>query len=242
LKDTSTDASGTDTVGLAELGILQLSDSFFPTGMYATSNGLEAMYYAKKMRNVQELRSLLEVYIGQQVGPTDCNAVSKAIEFAERSELDALVKLDQVTYAMKLCQETRDASARSGNQLLRCLGTLIGGDLVLDQYTLAIQEGRASGVYPVALGVACRAFGIPKERAAVMMLYTFTVSVVGAAIRLGVATHFDGQNVIHALKPTILRTARKSVEAPVSRMWQFAAEIDIFQMVHEEMNSRMFIS
>lgn|ERR1022692_3226342 len=231
-----------DDTGLFEIGMLQLSDSFFPTGMYATSNGLEALYYAKKLRNVQDLRGLLEVYIGQQIGPTDCNALSKALEFAMRSELGKLVEVDQITYAMKLCQETRDASARSGTQLLRCIGTFIKDDGLLNKYMVAIEEGKASGIYPVALGVACHVFGIPREKAAIMMLYSFTVSVVGAAIRLGVVTHFDGQNVIHGLKPAILQAARENVERPLSDMWQFAAEIDIFQMAHEQMSSRMFIS
>jgi urease accessory protein len=179
----------TDDAGLFEIGMLQLSDSFFPTGMYATSNGLEAMYYAKRLRNVEDLRGLLEVYIGQQIGPTDCNALAKAIEFAAGSKLGKLVEVDQMTCAMKLCQETRDASARSGTQLLRCIGTFIKDDKLLNKYMIAIEEGKASGIYPVALGVACNVFGIPKEKAAIMMLYSFTVSVVGAAIRLGVVTH-----------------------------------------------------
>jgi urease accessory protein len=115
-------------------------------------------------------------------------------------------------------------------------------DELLNKYTVAIGEGKASGIYPVALGVACNVFGIPKADAAIMMLYAFTVSVVGAAIRLGVVTHFDGQNVIHGLKPAILKAARQNIERPLSDMWQFAAEIDIFQMAHEQMSSRMFIS
>lgn len=233
---------GTDDQGLFEIGMLQLSDSFFPTGMYATSNGLEAMYYAKRLTGVQDLRRLLEVYIGQQIGPADCNALSKAIEMAAKSKLEKLLEIDRMTYGMKLCKETREASARSGTQLLRCMGTFIKDDKILSKYAAAIEAKKASGIYPVALGVACHAFGIPKDKAAVMMLYGFTVSVVGAAIRLGVVTHFDGQEVIHRLKPLILATARQNIERPLSGMWQFAAEIDVFQMAHEHMSSRMFIT
>lgn len=125
---------------------------------------------------------------------------------------------------------------------MRCMGTFIKDDRVLNKYTVAIERGEASGIYPVALGVACNAFGIPKKQAAIMMLYAFSVSVVGAAMRLGVVTHFDGQDVIHGLKPAIIEAARENIDRPLSGMWQFATEIDIFQMVHEEMSSRMFIS
>jgi len=32
-----------------ELGVMQLSDSFFPTGIYATSNGIEFLFTEKKL-------------------------------------------------------------------------------------------------------------------------------------------------------------------------------------------------
>ena len=33
-----------------ELGVMQLSDSFFPTGIFATSNGLEFLFTEKKIQ------------------------------------------------------------------------------------------------------------------------------------------------------------------------------------------------
>jgi urease accessory protein len=37
-----------DKINIDELSIMQLSDSFFPTGMYTMSNGLEALFYSDK--------------------------------------------------------------------------------------------------------------------------------------------------------------------------------------------------
>ena len=54
-----------------ELGIMQLSDSFFPTGLFATSNGLEFLHQAKKISSQQELYELIKISINQQVGPAD---------------------------------------------------------------------------------------------------------------------------------------------------------------------------
>ena len=51
----STDKSG------CRISALQLSDSFFPTGMYTTSNGLEALFYSKKIKNANELRDLISL-------------------------------------------------------------------------------------------------------------------------------------------------------------------------------------
>ena len=41
-----------------ELGVIQLSDSFFPTGLFATSNGLEFLFAEKKnSRNNRDNRN-----------------------------------------------------------------------------------------------------------------------------------------------------------------------------------------
>ena len=47
-----------------EISMLQISDSFFPNGMYSTSNGLEALFYSKrKIVDAEDLRELLKVYL-----------------------------------------------------------------------------------------------------------------------------------------------------------------------------------
>jgi urease accessory protein len=42
----STDDDDDATMDGADLSMMQLSDSFFPTGMYSMSNGLEAIFYS----------------------------------------------------------------------------------------------------------------------------------------------------------------------------------------------------
>jgi urease accessory protein len=75
-----------------------------------------------------------------------------------------------------------------------------------------------------------------------MLLYGFVVSVIGAALRLGILQHLDGQKIIHELKPFILVSVKENMDKPLSSIWQFAPAIDIIQMKHEQMDSRMFIT
>ena len=42
-----------------------------------------------------------------------------------------------------------------------------------------------------------------------MMLYGFTVSVIGAALRLGLIQHLEGQKIIHEIKPIISQTIKE---------------------------------
>ena len=225
----------------ADLSMMQLSDSFFPTGMYSMSNGLEAIFYSGKKIKAEELRELVKTYLEYQIGPADCTALGNAYEHAARPNLLKLLEVDRAIFSMKLVQEIRDASIRSGTQLVRCIRSF-SDNKILGQYDDAIRGGQAFGPYPVALAVAANAFLIPKEKAALVMLYSFSVSIVGAALRLGMLQHFDGQKVIDELKPTIVKVTKANINRPIEGMWQFAPSIDITQISHERMNSKMFIT
>src|SRR5215831_10220632 len=105
-----------------EVNILQLSDSFFPTGMYTTSSGLESLFYSEnKIKTPDELKYLIAVYLENQIGPADCTALGVSYGCIERADIDELINVDQTIYSMKLIEEVRNASVRSGTQLLRCV-------------------------------------------------------------------------------------------------------------------------
>ncbi|AIF84924.1 urease accessory protein UreF [Candidatus Nitrososphaera evergladensis SR1] len=227
---------------IADLSMMQLADSFFPTGMYTTSNGLEALFYSGKKLKVSELFALVKIFIEHQMGPADCAALGNAYEYASKSDVQNVIRVDKILHSMKLVQEIRNASARSGTQMLRCTNFFVTENTVLNEYAAAIKSGHAFGPYPVALAVACNALSIPKRKAGLAMLYSFSVGMVGAALRLGMFQHFEGQKIIDELKPVIVRTVNENIGRPVEGMWQFAPQIDIVQMSHEKMASKMFIT
>lgn len=226
-----------------EISMLQISDSFFPTGMYSTSSGLEALFYSRrKIVDADGLRELIKVYLECQIGPADCSALGNAYDYAQRKDLQKLLEVDNTLCSMKLIEEVRSASIRSGTQILKCVISFIPNNDILNRYQEAIKQRRAAGVYPVALAVISHTFGISKYKACLSMVYGFSVSIVGAALRLGILQHFDGQRIIHELKPSISQVVEKYIDRPVTSMWQFAPDIDLFQIAHERMSSKMFIT
>ena len=128
----------------ADLSMMQLSDSFFPTGMYSMSNGLEAIFYSGKKIKAEELRELVKTYLEYQIGPADCTALGNAYEHAARSNLAKLLEVDRAIFSMKLVQEIRDASVRSGTQLVRCIRSF-SDNKILGQYEDARRGGQAFG-------------------------------------------------------------------------------------------------
>ena len=224
-----------------EISILQLSDSFFPTGLYATSSGLEALSQTKKLKS-KDIFQFITMQLQQVMGPSDCTAMGHAYDSCKKKDIVSLLHADESLYYMKLIEETRIASTRSGNQLLKCVSTFAKNKKMLKVYQIAINKGKATGVYAVSFGVVTSSLNIPKKKAGMMLLYGLAVSIVGAAMRLGILQHFEGQKIIHELGPVILHAVLENIDRPISSMWQFAPSLDILQMKHEAMSSKMFIT
>lgn len=225
-----------------ELGVMQLSDSFFPTGIFATSNGLEYLFSENKIQGMTDLVEIIRINIVQQIGPTDCIALADVFENSKKDNFDEIIQADNTVFATKSIKEIRDASVRSGIQLVKCVAEFVKDDKMLKQYHDSILEKKVYGIFPVAFAICCSALKIKKEKSMMMMLYGFSVAVVGAALRLGLIQHFEGQKIIHKIKPIIAQTIKDNSNKSLLEMWQFAPQMDIIQMSHEKMDSKMFIT
>jgi len=225
-----------------EWGVMQLSDSFFPTGIFATSNGLEFLFSEKKIHGMTDVIDIIRINIIQQIGPSDCVALGNVFDSISKHDFDKVIEADNIVFATKSIKEIRYASVRSGVQLIKCVSEFVKDDEMLNQYKNNVIKNKAHGIFPVAFAISCNALKIKKEKSMMMLLYGFTVGIVGAALRLGLIDHFEGQKIIHNIKPIISQTIKEYSNKSLSEMWQFAPQVDIFQMSHEKMDSKMFIT
>ena len=225
----------------SDLSIMQMSDSFFPTGLYTMSNGLETLFDEKQIQTADQLEEFIAIIISQQIGPADCVALSSSYDFATVNDIEKIIECDKTLYSMKLVKESRDAICRSGSQMLKCVKSFMNNDL-LNSFYNAINESRTPATHPVVISVCSNILGIKKESAMMMLLYGFTVSTIGAALRLGLIDHIQSQKILHNLKPHIMQTIEKFTMTPLENMWQFTPEYDLIQMSHEQKFSKMFIT
>ena len=72
---------------LSELTLMQLSDSFFPSGLYTMSNGLETIFDEKRALSEGDVYDFLEVTLEQQLGPADSVALSNAYDCAKNEDI-----------------------------------------------------------------------------------------------------------------------------------------------------------
>lgn len=224
-----------------DLGMMQMSDSFFPTGLYANSNGLESIFQNNKKITHLEIMKIIETQLRQQIGPMDLIVMENALRFASSGEFDKILELDMKINSMKNIKETRDASKRSGIQLARCVREFVK-DEILEKYLEQQHEGVISGAYPISFGLCANALGINVQKAELMFLYGFTVSIVGAASRMGITQHHQAQKIIHELKPLFVQILNDFSGKSTKEIWQFAPHLEILQMQHEKMDSKMFIT
>lgn len=224
----------------ALLSLMQLSDSAFPSGMYTTSSGLEALFNRGRVGGSRELHRLALAYLRMQVGTADCVALGNAYRAAMRSDLRRLVDADRTLFSTKLTMAVREASVRTGKQLLAS-GEAFAKGGVLHSYGLAVRSGKSPGTAPVVLAVVCGALKIGMGEAAFVLLYSSLVAMVGAGLRLGVIDHIEGQRILHSMKGPIVELS-KNASRGLDSMRQFAPVLEIAQMWHERSETRMFVS
>jgi len=73
-----------------DLAMMQISDSFFPTGLYANSNGLESIFQNNKKITELEIIGIIKTQLKQQIGPTDLIVMINALKFASTKEFDKI--------------------------------------------------------------------------------------------------------------------------------------------------------
>ena len=219
---------------------MQLCDSFFPSGLYTLSHGLESFVQAG-LAGPGDLEPLLLDYLEHLVGPGDAVAVAHAHEATATGDLARLAEVDRRLFALKLAREAREASCRVGRRLLGTLAHLTA-DARITEYRSRVDGGVCPGTAAVALGAGAASLGIGRREAMLMELYTFATSFLGAALRLVRLDHLEAQGILARAAAPMLRLVDEHAERALEEMHGFAPWIDVMTMSHERADLRLFVS
>ncbi len=221
-----------------EFHLMQLADSFFPSGMFGLSGGMESFVKSGRVKNGNDVLRFIRQQMKFQILPCDCAVLSAVMKAAKKGDIAGAVAADNKYYSMKLVREVRIASSRSGRQLLNTIVHMTNDKFPIKFYA-KVEAKESAGTYPACLAVAAWALRIPEKSALRMMLYSYCVSIVGSAVRLGVISHIEGQNILTPLARDVncAKAARNTAD-----LWQLAPLAEILQMQHEQDDLRMFIT
>jgi urease accessory protein len=222
------------------LASLQLADSFFPSGLYTLSHGLES-YAQAHLVTRQTLEPLVADLLRHGAGPSDGIALACAHRAVISGDIALAIAADQRLTAVKLAREPREASQRTGRQLLSLATEVFGGE-ALSSYTARVRGGDAPGNHAIALGLTMATLGILPEQAVAGELYAFASSCLGAVLRMALIDHRAAQAILHQLKPVIAEVTADCLDREPWEIGGCVPLAEIMGMRHETAEIRLFAS
>jgi urease accessory protein len=221
---------------LAELlTVLQYGDSFFPSGAFASSWGLETLQDEGK---VSDRLTLTRFIAGQlRLRWARCDRLALSLVYRAGDALESVAHVDAEVEALSLARDQREASRRAGRALLRVHAQL--GTPHAAAYLAWITQGKAYGHVPIIQGLVWRGVGLSEEWASALSGQTQCLAFVSAALRLGMISHIEAQQIQQQLRETLLEVLQSPLPAMLS---SFAPAADIAMMRHETQSVRLFAS
>ena len=219
----------------SRLALMQLSDSFFPSGSFTLSHGLEAMVQTNQIHNPQDIETFLHLLLHNKVGSSDLIALIHAHRASTNNDLKEVRRADAYLYAQMLIQTTREAQQRSGQALL-----LVARSTWNDPQLEALQEDvdvkKTPGLHPIVFAIIGRAVHLSERDTS----FAFVTGIVSAAIRLGILGHLGAQSILCRMATEIDLIVSQSLSLSLDEMWSCTPAIDIAQMSHHRLTSKQF--
>jgi urease accessory protein len=219
---------------------LRFVDSFFPSGGYAFSSGLEAAAQGGAVRNAEELSRYVVESLRTGIGEREAVAVGLAHEAYVSGSLEIAFKVDRELEAMKLGCESRIASRQMGRQVIRLAADQLTRQPLIEDYCAAVEAERTPGHLAVSFGLTLVAAGWSKEASIASFLYQTATGFVAAAMKLMPLGQREGQRLLESWTEVIERISQKAADQQVLQSWSPIQ--DIYAMRHSRLESRLFRS
>ncbi|MBS4007877.1 MAG: urease accessory protein UreF [Clostridium sp.] len=225
------------------LSLWQVCDSFFPTGGYTQSYGLETYIQLGLVRDEASLTDFLSTYLTRSAARSDGLAIRLAYRAIANGEIDILVKLDEILEAQKLAREPREASVKIGRQLLNTIKLLLTTP-VLDSFISLVKEGKVQGHKALAFAILGHGFDWGEDLTVLAFMYSTASGMVNNAIRAVPLGQTTGQNVLQNLRVGgfVALAAAMSKELTIDDLGAVSPGLEIRAMQHEQLYSRLFAS
>lgn len=198
----------------------------YPVGAFSYSHGLEAVVSAGDVASAGQLYDWLSDCLWHGAGRNDAIFLAHAYRAGDRA---ALSELAELAVAMAASAERHLETTAQGAAFAKVTQNVWGGDL-------------ADLPYPVAVGAAARAEGIPLELTLSLYLHAFAANIIAAGVRFIPLGQTDGQQVLARLFPAFDAIAAQAAEATLDDLGSATFCADLASMQHETLRTRIFRS
>jgi urease accessory protein len=231
---------------LQQLALMQLSDSFFPSGSFTLSHGLEALIQIDRdnrslILEVKELETFIKILLHNKIGTSDLVALIHAYRGSQTENLDRVKEAEAKLYAQTLIDRTRETQSKSGRALLMVANST-WQDIQLEILSKDAANKQIYCLHPIIFAVVGRVVGLNERDTVLAFLHGFITGLLGAAIRLGILGHIKSQQVLVNLASDMEIIYERARSIELESMWSCTPQIDIAQMQHKYLDLRLFAS
>lgn len=225
---------------LALIQGLRFVDSFFPSGGFAYSSGLEAAVQGEAVRNAEDLSRYVEDLLLNGMGRREAVAVGLAHDAMLKQALQIAFDADRELDAMKTGRESRQASRQMGRQIIRIAAEQIEECSLLQDFLAAVEAERTPCHLAMSLGLTLTAAGWSREDAVAGYLYQVATGLMSAALKLLPIGQREGQRLLDGWMSLIAELSGQV--QPDMTMTSWSPIQDIYAMRHSRLESRLFRS
>jgi urease accessory protein len=236
---TSVSATNTDAAWL--VGLLQAGDSFYPTGSYAHSFGLEGLVQAGVVRDRATLRDFVFLSALPALRHTDLPLAVHAWRAFDDQDWPRLGELCLLSSALKTAREARAAAENIGRQRAELTAALRAHPLAQEFLRRATTENWPH-TPAISAALEGRVLGAPLTAVLAGISYATLSSLLSAAMKILRL----GQNAAQSLLTEALAATPALIAAAeatdLEGIGWFNPWLDIAAARHETADARMFIS
>ena len=217
------------------LHLLHISDPTLPIGGFTHSAGLETYVQQGIVFNVQTAKEFISQMLDENIQFND--AAYASLSFNAVHDLQMLLSLDEECTAVKIPRETREASRKLGNRLLKIFSTQFNHPFIK-----LIESKQSDGNYAIVFGLLTALMNIPKSDALTAFYYNAAVSMVTNSVKLIPLGQMEGQNILFDLQSLIDQLVIQTLDPDPDMIGKACPGFDLRCMQHEALYTRLYIS
>ena len=216
---------------------LQVTDSFFPVGAFAYSDGLETAAAAGRVRDAVSLGEWMKHFLENVFVPCEGLALAKCMVALKESDFDTLRRIDEELTAIRPSAAVRAASTAVGKRLLALYSSMADGENAPWKAVTLPHSNTA-----VAYALVYFHCGIDERDGVLAFGYNRLTGIVSAALRLISMGQQEGQNLLTKNLNDLPAAVDRILGMKDEPLRSFNPLLDIEQMNHQYVYSRLFRS
>jgi urease accessory protein len=216
---------------------LQLMDSMFPVGAFAYSDGLESAAASGLVHDAASLGGWLDHMLEAVFIPCEGLALCRCVRAAGIDDWDSVRSIDEELTALRPAAATRASSRFIGRRLL----TTYAHVFKKGAFSAALEIPSPCNA-PVAYAAVLSDLGLEPRDALLAFGYTRMTGIVSAGLRLIALGQQQGQTLLTGALDRLPAAVETVVNMGGEPLRCFAPLVDIQQMNHRYVYSRLFRS